>query len=907
MNTKVAVAAPTGVSQHVATILVVNDDPVQLRLTEHVLTRHGYAVRLARSAEMGLEALKEFEIDALITDLNMPGIDGWRFCRLLRSPEYQPFNQLPILVVSATYCGDDAEQLTVELGAHGFLPAPFEATKLIAHVRNMLSGATAPRRMSVLIAHPESSTSDQLRLVFFAHGYDTIMAHTLDEALEAYRRDDPGIVVLDADLPQDAIRAFLTRMNTPLRRAAIIVTASEVNASMALETMRVGADHFIRAPYDANYVVAMSERSRRARALLRVEALLEERTRRLRDSEARLRAILRAMPEMLLVYTPEGKILHANHAAAKILEYAVTYLPGQSMLDLVASDDRDRLRERLASRENGASSYVVSYRTASGQTLPFEVTEHRLMFGGRDAIVGMMRDLTDRLPIDEERALLSAALEQSGDVFLVTALDGTIRYANRAFEAVTGFARTEAVGSNVSALSVDKAQWRELASTIARGETWAGRMTRKRKDGTTYVSNSTVSPIVDKSGVITSVVGVERDVTREEELQGALVQAQKMEAVGTLAGGIAHDFNNLLTGILGYASLLRRLVPTDGEIPQMVEIIESSAIRAAQLTQQLLGFARRGKNRNVTVDLNETARQVVKLLSRTIDKRIQLVTDLHFGSLCADGDPTQLEQSILNLALNARDAVAHTEAPQIALRTAKFTMDLGFCERHPGATPGNYVVCEVKDNGMGIEPTVMKRIFEPFFTTKPSGKGTGMGLSMVYGIVKAHGGYVSATSELDEGSVFRMYLPIAMQDPVPEPKPRTKLHYGQGRILLVDDESVIRQTASSMLRRLGYDVVAFEHGGEALTFFREFGKGVQLAIVDMMMPGMDGSALTRALLKLAPQLPIILSTGYGLNDAAQSILDAGASNFAPKPYNWPEFSRVVADTIAPSDPDPPAS
>ncbi|MDH3590247.1 MAG: PAS domain S-box protein, partial [Planctomycetota bacterium] len=766
-------------------LLAVNDDATQLRLMQRVLARHGYEVYAARSAVDGLRVLEANPgVLGVVTDLHMPGIDGWRFCRLLRSPEYRPFNDLPILVVSATYSGDDAEQLTAELGANGFLPAPYEASVLLMRVRDMLAGRARPASLRVLLMLPAGAVCDQLRIAFAAHGYDVECCATLDEGVAAFEHDMPGIVVVDDALLGGAIDSFMARIRGPGARNVVLVAASSPNSVRALEVLRAGADDYMRAPFDPEYVVAIGERARRARAMLRVEELLEERTRSLRESEARLRAMLRAMPDMVLVYAPDGTILHANHAAAECLEYAITYFPGRNLIEFIDPQSTATIRNHLAAeRASDTYHYETCYRTASGRSLRVQVIERRLQFGGRPALLGMVRDLTGRLRIEEERAVLAAALEQAAEVFLITGVDGTIRYANHAFEDVTGYDRRTVVGEDIAILRVpDEPLWTEMTDALARFESWSGRMRRRRSDGTDYVREGTVTPVRDQSGAVTGFVGVERDVTREAELQHALAQAQKMDAVGTLAGGIAHDFNNLLTAILGYANLVRRLVGRDTEVAQMAEIIEQSARRASQLTQQLLGFARRGKNRNVPVDLNDTVRQTVRLLSRTIDKGILLDADLSDDALCVRGDPSQIEQALLNLALNARDALEGRPDASLEFRTGRFTMDAEYCARNPGATEGRYGLVEVRDNGWGIPSDIVPRIFEPFFTTKPSGKGTGMGLSMVYGIVKAHGGTVRVSSRQDHGTTVRVFLPLVEQKPEAPRRPKTEaLVSGGGR------------------------------------------------------------------------------------------------------------------------------
>ncbi|MBE7558122.1 PAS domain S-box protein [bacterium] len=327
-----------------------------------------------------------------------------------------------------------------------------------------------------------------------------------------------------------------------------------------------------------------------------------------------------------------------------------------------------------------------------------------------------------------------------------------------------------------------------------------------------------VIPERDADGRIVSVLAVGRDITERKRLEAQLLHSQKMEAIGQLAGGIAHDFNNLLTGILGYANVSPEAQP-DTLAFEAAKTIEKAGERAAELTRQLLGFARRGKYMSVPVDLHEVVREVVNLLGRTLDKNIAIIQRLSADISLVQGDPNQLEQAILNLAVNARDAMP--EGGELSLETHVARLDEDFCRRYLGVEPGPYLVVCVGDTGVGIPREIQDRIFEPFFTTKEQGKGTGMGLAMVYGIVRNHGGAIRVYSEVGRGSVFKVYLPLLEK---PREAPVTPAgdapRRGSGRILLVDDDEVVRKVGADMLRSLGYDVTPVCGGREAVEFYR---------------------------------------------------------------------------------------
>ena len=394
-----------------------------------------------------------------------------------------------------------------------------------------------------------------------------------------------------------------------------------------------------------------------------------------------------------------------------------------------------------------------------------------------------------------------------------------------------------------------------------------------------------------------------RDITErkraEEEsrrLQAQLVQSQKMEAIGHLAGGIAHDFNNLLTGILGYANLLSLREGVDPEVAKAAGIIQRSAERASQLTAQLLGFAERGKNLTVPVDLGRVVASVTGVLERTQDPRIRIVTSFQPEGGCVLGDPSQLGQVVMNLAINACDAMPH--GGQLKITTEPMMLDDTFCRQREWMSPGKYLLLSVSDSGVGISPEDLERIFDPFFTTKAHGKGTGLGLSMVFGIVKNHGGCVDVRSETGAGSVFRVILPGSSEGAVNEKAAMDQtLPRGRGKILLVDDQEPVREVAKDMLEALGYEVITAADGLEGVSRYRDLWREIDLAILDMVMPNMSGGDCFRRMKQINPKARVVLSSGYSMDGSIQDVMNKGILAFIQKPYRLEELSRVVGTVV----------
>jgi len=382
---------------------------------------------------------------------------------------------------------------------------------------------------------------------------------------------------------------------------------------------------------------------------------------------------------------------------------------------------------------------------------------------------------------------------------------------------------------------------------------------------------------------------------REKELQAQLVQAQKMESVGRLAGGIAHDFNNLLGGILGYASFMKSRMRDGNPLYKYVSVIESAAERAAELTMQLLSFSRGGKYQAEVININGSVEEAVKLLRRSIGKEVEILTDLAGDIRGVEADETQMVQMLLNLCINAKDAMP--EGGRITIRTRNTEVDKTYARTHVGLAPGRYVSVSVRDEGMGMDDETLKKIFEPFFTTKDEGKGTGLGLAMVYGIVKNHGGDISVRSRKGQGSVFEVLLPATTRPAHGAPERDARAVKGSETVLVVDDEQIIREFLKDTLEELGYRVMLAKDGPSAIELFSRHHNEVDLIILDMVMPRMRGIDVFKGLKEIDPKVKVILSSGYSRSGEARAILREGVLDFVQKPFTEKKLSRVVRNAL----------
>lgn len=373
---------------------------------------------------------------------------------------------------------------------------------------------------------------------------------------------------------------------------------------------------------------------------------------------------------------------------------------------------------------------------------------------------GIETELAQRIKAQQAQKRLATAIEQAGEGVVITDAQGFIQYVNPAMQKMTGYNKDELIGKTLRIFkSCEHSEdfYRALWTTLKHGKIWSGRFTNRKKDGVLYHEEATISPVKDELGKTTNFVAVKRDITENLELSKQLVQSQKMEAVGALAGGIAHDFNNLLQVILGYSELYL----VDESLPQEfrddLQRINESAKRGADLVQRLLTLSRKTETNPQLINLNDRVIELRKILDRTINKMIDIKLSLDEKIPLINADPTQIDQVIINLCINARDAMP--QGGTLVLKTQSVVLDIEDCKTYPDFSPGRYVLFSVTDSGLGMDKDTLQHIYEPFFTTKDLGKGTGLGLAMVYSIIKNHRGLVECFSELGKGSIFRIYLP----------------------------------------------------------------------------------------------------------------------------------------------------
>jgi PAS domain S-box-containing protein len=628
----------------------------------------------------------------------------------------------------------------------------------------------------------------------------------------------------------------------------------------------------------------------------------------LRKSEMRKAAILRSALDCIITFDPDGQITEFNPAAELAFGYTLDAALGRDVAGLIIPETVDGTqRHGLALYDatkdgpaHGRRMEMAAMR-ADGSKFPVEVAISRIVIDGKPMFTAYVRDISERREGERANAELAAVVANTNDAMVACTLDGTIVSWNRGAESTYGYTVAEAVGRPLEMLIPQERldEFPQMMTTVGRGESRANYETvRLRKDGKKISVSLTDSPIRGEGGRVTGLSSIARDITERKRLEEELLQSQKMEAVGRLAGGIAHDFNNILTAILGYSDLLIGQIDDTQPMYKHLSEIRKAADFAASLTHQLLAFSRRQPLFLRVFNINDTVRKMNKMLERVLGEQIQIRTvfDAEIGRIKVD--PGQLEQVLLNLCVNARDAMPKGGA--ITIRTQDVAYFLDDVEPVNEMPAGEYVKLTVSDTGTGMTPEVKKHIFEPFFTTKEQGHGTGLGLATCYGIVKQSGGYIAVDSAVGEGTTFSIYLPRVEEsgEKVGGKKEVGQLPGGNETVLYVEDEITVRHLTSHVLRRLGYTVLEAGDGKGAKDVVEgNGGRDVHLFFSDVVLPDASGQELARWIRERFRDVKMLFTSGYvDENLLRRHGLDASTA-FLQKPFTPADLAKKVREVI----------
>ncbi|RCJ35211.1 hybrid sensor histidine kinase/response regulator [Nostoc punctiforme NIES-2108] len=606
-------------------------------------------------------------------------------------------------------------------------------------------------------------------------------------------------------------------------------------------------------------------------------------------------------PDGYLLTDATGIIQEANYAAAKLLNVRQSYLIGKPMAVFVHQTKRQKFRQiMLELQQHGQIRREESrfFHEEGITDFPAELTAIAVKDSNSQSKIGnlrwLFRDISERHQQEQKIREQAALLDITTDAIIVEDLHNQILFWNQGAEKMYGWQVQEAQGKNAWELLLKKTSPLLSAAqkTVIEGGTWQGELHKFTKDGKELIIASRWTLMFDAVGLPKSILIIDTDITEKKQLETHLLHSQRLESLGTLASGIAHDLNNILTPIMGIAHLLPLKYPhLDDSSLQMLKILESNAKRGGDLVRQILLFTRGSEKKFTIVLVSQLIEDIKQIVQQTFPKFIDINTDIAPDIGMVVGDSTELHQVLMNLVVNARDAMPN--GGKLCISATKLFIDENYARMHIGATVNSYVKITVTDTGVGIDSEIINRIFDPFFTTKEVGKGTGLGLSILMGIVKSHGGFVEVASEVGIGTKFQIYLP-SKEGRISQIIDEIELPRGQGElILVVDDELAITQIGKATLEIHNYKVLTAQNGIEAIALYTEHQDKIRLVLIDIMMPSMGGETVISTLQTINPEVQIIAMSGLASSEALVQSMGIAIQGFLAKPFTPKQLLNLV--------------
>jgi PAS domain S-box-containing protein len=751
--------------------------------------------------------------------------------------------------------------------------------------------------MKILIAEDNAFSRTLLKKTLTKAGYDVIAAENGDVAWEILQQDDPPkLALIDWMMPGLSgieLCRKIREIDSVIPIYVILLTA-KTDKEDVLEGFSAGADDFIKKPFD------------RGELLARIQV-----GRRLVEQQALLYCLIDSIPDPIYMKDSRGFYLGCNTAYARFIGSEADDIFSRTASDVLPAEQAQQTHmEDLRVLANGESLETEGWVSdAEGKQVYHNTVKIPYLesAAGSTGMIGISRDLTKRIEMEQEVKRLAVAVEQSTESIMITNVDGVILYVNSAFESTSGYSSEEVLGQHPDLLKSgkhDEAYFSKLWDTISSGDTWEGELTNRKKDGNLYVEEAVIYPIRNDSDEVINYVAISRDITQEMKIEKHLRQQQKMNAIGELAGGVSHDFNNILTAILGYVALCMNSVDEESKTYGYLKEIVKAGDRATKLVRQILTFSRQEEQEFHSLELQHIIEDSLSMVQTTMKKNIAVEKEIDPDCGPILGDTTQLQQVMVNLCTNAAHALGKEGSGTLSVSLKQVEILSGKPDEQAlELAPGFYACIKVSDTGCGMPPEVLERIFEPYFTTKKKGEGTGFGLSIVHGIVRKHRGVINAASEEGEGTVFTLYFPLLLseseQDQQAVSRPSTP--EGYGRILFVDDDETVLSMGREILESFGYTVVTGTNGRRALDTFEQNPSDFDVLVTDYSMPEMNGHELIRHVLEIRQDLPAILCSGYMEKIEGESLKELGHAAFLAKPLDWHELSRTIQEEIGQRD------
>jgi PAS domain S-box-containing protein len=617
------------------------------------------------------------------------------------------------------------------------------------------------------------------------------------------------------------------------------------------------------------------------------------------ESENRLRAIIDANPECIQLIAADGTLLEINASGVTMMEVeSADELIGTVFAGILPQyrEEYIALHESVCQGNKERLEFEIVGYKGTRRWMETHAVPLRNEVDGKFLHLAVTRDITQRKKDEQKIREQAALLDVAFDAILVKDIHNQILYWNKGAERLYGFTDVEVIGKNANELYKDATQLQDALLIVLESGLWQGELNQVRKDGKEIIVESRWTLVCDDDGQPKSILTVNIDITQKKQLEAQLLRSQRLESIGTLAGGIAHDLNNVLSPILMSVQLLQMKL-TDEHSQQLLKTLENNVQRGSNLVKQVLSFARGIESKRKTIHIKHLISEVHQLISETFPKSITIRLNLPEGLGVVCGDATQLHQVLMNLVVNARDAM--TSGGTLTITAENVQLDEHYARMNLDAKVGSYVAITVTDTGIGMSEKIQQRIFEPFFTTKAVGKGTGLGLSTSIGIIKNHGGFVIIHSEVDKGTRFHVYLPTSINNQNSAPSHELQPLAGKGElILVVDDEISVREITKSSLETFNYRVITANDGVEAITTYAQHQQDISLILLDMMMPSMDGAIAMQALQKINPEVKIIAISGLMSNEKTMEAQKMGVKTFLTKPCTAKDLLRNINSVLS---------
>jgi PAS domain S-box-containing protein len=714
---------------------------------------------------------------------------------------------------------------------------------------------------------------------------------------------NPDIVLLDLVLHNGRSIPLLRRFHETCPELPVIIISGMGTMQDVIETHREGAWDFIvkgtedltGLPLSIERVLEISDLRKANRDYRdKLERHLSETFRELTESQDLFNLFIDFLPGVAYIKDSDSKYILANRFLREMV--GSDDLTGATPEDLYPAEVAPLVHEE--DRKVLSNGFIRLYDS----TFDKDGTErwfdnYKFVIPGPTAtyIGGIALDITENRILEARLNRLAQAVEQTGESFVITDEHDVIQYVNAAFERISGYSRSEVIGKRPSILRSghhDAAFYDSLHQTIRSGKVWHGHFTNRRKNGTLFQEEATIAPVRDHNGTITSYIAVKRDVTEETRLQEQLRQAQKMEAIGTLAGGIAHDFNNILAIMMGFTEMALTETKEGTSLHNDLNEIQKAGQRAKDLVQHILTFSRQRESSRVPICIAPIVKEAVRLLRASIPSSITIEQKVTAQGIVL-ADAIQIHQIVINLCTNAYHAMRETGG----LLRVELTDTVEFPEDAPESWQ-KAVCLKITDTGHGISPEVQARMFEPYFTTKPQNVGTGMGLAIVHGIINTYGGLIRVNSEIGRGSIFTLYFPVEEEEaPLGKLTGESKSSISDCSILLVDDESSLAKITAQSLYSQGYRVKACTRPEDAWNLFLENPDEFDILITDMTMPGMNGLQLISKIKQIRNDIPVILCTGYSELIDPERIHAQGIDTLLLKPVQIDRMTAAIEECI----------